>query len=71
MTDAHEIARGLTRAQRKAIKTAELHENGKWRCPNVMFPADSNLRAKGLANGLWVELTPLGLRVRAILERQK
>lgn len=66
MTPA-EIARSLTRAQRKAIKTADLHESGKWRCPYVMHPADKNLRAKGLATGLWVELTPLGLAVRAAI----
>ena len=71
MTDVAAIAAGLSRAQRKALKGATVHEpTGRWRCNGVMHPADRNLRAKGLANGLWVELTPLGLAVRAYLEGQ-
>lgn len=66
-----EIARGLTKAQRRALVTAELHSSGKWRCPNVMFPADRNLKAKGLANGLWVELTPLGIAVRFYINQDQ
>lgn len=66
-TTVAEIAGRLTKAQRKAIVSAELHASGAWRCTNAMFPADHNLKAKGLANGLWVELTPLGLAVRAHL----
>jgi hypothetical protein len=70
MEDVEAIVAKLTKAQRKAIVTAEKHPTGAWRCPYVMFPADRNLKAKGLANGLWVELTPLGLAVRTYLLSQ-
>jgi hypothetical protein len=66
---AAELARGLTKAQRKAIKQAVWNDEfGEWRA-FAMHPADKNLRAKGLATGLWAILTPLGLAVRAHLQR--
>lgn len=67
--DVAAVAKGLTKAQREAIKSslyrADLCE---WRCQRVMHPAGKNLRAKGLTIGLWDRLTPLGLLVRAHLE---
>jgi hypothetical protein len=67
--DVAELARGLTKAQRKAIINAEWNEErGEWRA-FAMFPADRNLRAKGLTNGMWAPLTPLGLQVRAYLSQ--
>lgn len=64
-----QIARGLTRAQRKAVIAAQFDvTSGRWRCPNVMHPADKNMRAKGLSNGPWVELTALGLAVKMHLQ---
>lgn len=71
MSEIETLVKGLTRAQKKALKTAEFHSgSGEWRCPYVIRPADKNLRAKGLANGLWVALTPLGLQVRDYLKGQ-
>lgn len=69
--DIAAIVRGLTRAQRKAIKNATWNdERGEWRA-FAMFPADRNLRSKGLTLGMWAVLTPLGLAVRQhILKEQ-
>lgn len=67
--DLAAIVRGLTKAQRKAIINATWNEErGEWRA-FAMFPADRNLRAKGLTNGMWAPLTPLGLAVRAHLTK--
>lgn len=68
--EAVEIARGLTKAQRKALKEAVWNEeHSEWRA-FAMFPADRNLKAKGLIIGLWGILTHLGLAVRALLLEQ-
>lgn len=72
MTDAAKIARGLTKAQREAVLT------GQWVAPDigrelfyvVRFTGDA--WPQGVANYLSTHadtLTPLGLAVRAELER--
>jgi hypothetical protein len=64
------IAKGLTKAQRRALKEAVWNEtHSEWRA-FAMFPADRNLKAKGLTFGLWGILTPLGLAVRQHLLSQ-
>jgi len=57
-----EIARSLTEAQRRNIENTWCGPRG-WRVPNASEP----LQRMGLTNG--VRLTPLGLAVRAELER--
>ncbi len=70
--DVAHVAGGLTRAQRKAVKCAYFHTpTGRWRCDGVMHPCDRNLRAKGLVNGIYNELTQLGFAVRAHLTDQE
>lgn len=65
------LAKGLTRAQRKAIVEAKWNEpSGEW-IALAMFPADRNLRAKGLTNGWRCGLTPLGLALRNHLRAQE
>ena len=67
-----EIAKGLTKAQRKGLLGATYRETSReWRCNGVMHPAGKNLRVKGLVNGVWDTLTPLGLAVRASLAQSK
>lgn len=64
MTDAHEIARGLTSAQRRAVLAGGVtYGPGYW-------PLRHAMRMKMLIDELNY-LTPLGVRVRAILEGQK
>lgn len=71
VTEVAAIARGLTTAQRKAVKGASLHTpTNRWRFDGVMHPCDRNLREKGLVNGIYNELTPLGLAVRNHLSEQ-
>lgn len=70
VADVAAIARGLTKAQRKAIRSVFLHTpTSRWRCDGVMHPCDRNLRGKGLVNGIYNELTPLGIAVRQHLEQ--
>jgi hypothetical protein len=65
MTDPAEIAKGLTEAQRKAVRRGYLqHGRGMW-------PLHNALVEMGLfPHGHYHPLTPLGLSVRAVLQEK-
>lgn len=70
-TEIARVAAGLTRVQREAVKNACWYEERQEWEAFAMYPANINLRDKGLTVGIFGKLTELGIAVRDHILREK